>query len=185
MPINPPGNPVLVVFREVLPGDLRKFRAESNDADTGGGARDLRFREGSRMSPVLARMFPNPADEAGVTRGDVYWVTSDDTAASGQVEFWRPTDARPNEVRLGRIYVVNGWIVDEEEYAAARNRGDIWFYLLVLDDTGRTWARILRGANLNRETPAFRDCVQRRIQERRGAAAVFGSLDFTTGEEVP
>jgi hypothetical protein len=180
-----PGNPVLVVFREVLPGDLRKFDAESNDADTGGGARDLRFREGARMSPILARMFPNQANADGVTRGSVFWVTAQNVVGSGDIEFWPPTDARPNEVRLGRIYVVDGWRVDEAEYGEARQRGDMWFNLLVLDDAGRTWGRILRGANLDRETPAFRDCVRRRIAERRGQAAVFGSVNFISGEEVP
>ena len=34
-----------LVYKEVLPGDLRKARGESNDdAAAGGGARDLRLR---------------------------------------------------------------------------------------------------------------------------------------------
>ena len=33
----------LVVYKKIVDGDLRKFSATSNDTQTGGGARDLRF----------------------------------------------------------------------------------------------------------------------------------------------
>ena len=32
-----------ILYREITEGDLRKVLAKSNDSDTGGGARDLRF----------------------------------------------------------------------------------------------------------------------------------------------
>jgi hypothetical protein len=41
----PPTAAARILYKEIVEGDLRKFRAESNDAATGGGARDLRFRD--------------------------------------------------------------------------------------------------------------------------------------------
>ena len=49
---------ILVVFKQLVEGDLRKFKAESNDADTGGGARDLRFRPYDRFDGAFERLFP-------------------------------------------------------------------------------------------------------------------------------
>lgn len=43
-----------ILFHEIADGDVRKFNAESNDADTGGGARDLRFS--LRFEAVLDRL---------------------------------------------------------------------------------------------------------------------------------
>lgn len=45
-----------ILFHEIADGDVRKFNAESNDTDSGGGARDLRF--GLSYGPVLDRLFP-------------------------------------------------------------------------------------------------------------------------------
>lgn len=53
-----------ILFHEIVSGDIRKFNAESNDADSGGGARDLRF--GLRYGPVLNRLFsPEIVTEGG------------------------------------------------------------------------------------------------------------------------
>ena len=48
-----------IVFREILDGDRRKFVAKSNDTDTGGGARDIRFRSWTKLKTVFRRMFPH------------------------------------------------------------------------------------------------------------------------------
>lgn len=52
-----------ILFHEIADGDVRKFNAESNDADTGGGARDLRFS--LRFEAVLDRFFPQDAIKEG------------------------------------------------------------------------------------------------------------------------
>lgn len=178
-------DPRLLVFREVLPGDVRKQRAESNDSATGGGARDLRFRHGDEMSPILTRMFPSPADEEGVTRGNVCWVDSDRRVQTAEIEFWRPTDARPNEVRLGCIYNVLSWNVDDAAYQESQRNGQRWFYYLVLDGRGRVWARLFRQEHLANENPLVRDYVRQRIADTPGNRAIFGSIDLITGETCP
>ena len=44
---------VRVLFRTIDEGDLRKMDAVSNDAPTGGGARDLRFSPVRQILAVL------------------------------------------------------------------------------------------------------------------------------------
>lgn len=47
---------VEVLCHEMRPADILKIKAESNNANTGGGARDLRFR--LEFAPCLDRFFP-------------------------------------------------------------------------------------------------------------------------------
>lgn len=46
---------VEVLCHEMRPADILKIKAESNNANTGGGARDLRFR--LEFAPCLDRFF--------------------------------------------------------------------------------------------------------------------------------
>ena len=180
-----PGDPVLVVFREVLPGDIRKIRAESNISPTGGGARDLRFRHGDMMTQVIRRMFPEPTFQTGVVKGRVHWIDQDGIVQYTNIEFWRPTEVRPNEVRLGRINNLRGWYIDEEAYNASQQNRMKWFFLLVLDDTDTVWARLFQEEYIEFQTPLFREYLRQRIHTSRGNSAVFGAIDFTTLETTP
>lgn len=102
-----------VVFKEILEGDLRKFQADSNDADTGGGARDLRFRPFKAFDEIFAKLFPETrlerrrrgaADvEVAVRVGRFAWQAGATTQYKAAT-FEPPTDARPDE---GRIPVVH------------------------------------------------------------------------------
>lgn len=113
-------SPVLrLVVREIVPGDRRKFTATSNDVDTGGGARDLRFRPEDKFAPVFARMFPTTktvtsrrggaAVQLQVHTGQIRWpsVPAPGQAPlyqTGQAEIWPSTNARPGELRLVRVH---------------------------------------------------------------------------------
>lgn len=105
-----------IVFQHIEDGDRRKFAAVSNDADTGGGARDLRFRPANRFMPVFGLMFPGR--EARVrNRGDAQPASL--TLVSGMIltpqaalpdergprpiKIWPETDARPGECRISRV----------------------------------------------------------------------------------
>lgn len=105
---------VRILYKEIVPGDLRKILAESNDSDTGGGARDFRFGSYKTLLPVIEQMFPRKVKESrkrdGVTeqidvfQGEFFWHND-----SGQVEhkesfFESPTDARPSEGRVARVH---------------------------------------------------------------------------------
>lgn len=103
---------ILILFRHIETADRRKFEARSNDASSGGGARDLRFRPEAKFMPFFRKMFPQHRTEKRTTKGvveeieilsgEVAWgEDGKDTAAT--MEIWPATNARPNEVRIARI----------------------------------------------------------------------------------
>lgn len=179
-----PGNPVLLVFREILDGDIKKVRAESNITPSGGGARDLRFPKSDTFGPIVARLFPNPTGQEGVVHSLIYW-DENGGLQSADIKFWRPTDARPNEARIGKINLVRKWLIDEAAYRAAQQNGSKWFFLLLLDDNNRVWAQVLREEILDNQTPIVRDYIRHRIRETPPNKTVFGALDFITGDTYP
>lgn len=103
---------IRVLFQNIDDGDRRKFEARSNDSDTGGGARDLRFRPEDIFLPFFGRMLPHKRYEARTSKGvksqievlsgTVTWTepTGDKSAT---LEVWPATNARPNECRISRI----------------------------------------------------------------------------------
>ncbi len=87
-----------VVYKKIVAGDLRKFYATSNNATTGGGARDLRFSPAERFYPVFSQMFERQTD--GSLTGYFHWAHHSPT----EVIIHRPTQSRTNEIRIGRIH---------------------------------------------------------------------------------
>src|SRR3989338_5876541 len=178
MPHPSPGRPLLLIFREVLPGDIKKQLAQSNIARSGGGARDLRFRNVKEWAPFFGRLFTTPGAKKGVAKGWVCWIDGAGRARSVDIECWRPTKARPNELRLGKIHLIGGWVVDEAAYAASYEKGERWFYCLFLDDRNRLWAKLLAEENLGEELEAARDYIRRRIKETRAGVTVYGAISL-------
>ena len=115
---------VRVLLLNIEDGDRRKFEAQSNDADTGGGARDLRLRPSTEFLPFFERMFPGREikyrrskghqTQIEVLSGNVRWHQGG-IERSGMVKVWPPTDARPNECRIARIssFDLRGNIIDD------------------------------------------------------------------------
>ena len=103
---------IRVLLQNIEEGDRRKFIAKSNDSDTGGGARDLRFRPEREFFPFFERMFPQkrqrPRTSKGIRSqidvlyGDVSW-TEPTGEKSATMEVWPATNARPGECRIARI----------------------------------------------------------------------------------
>ncbi len=98
--------PTLVVYKEIVGGDMRKLLAESNDSATGGGARDLRF-PARAFDPVLRRMFDQdktgPRGQA-IRVGEFLYLDRDDKPQTTQLEYWPPTESRRTESRIARIH---------------------------------------------------------------------------------
>lgn len=104
-----------VIFQVIEDGDRRKFEAVSNDADTGGGARDLRFRPANRFLPVLGRMFPGRAVRRSTRKGAQVELellsgtfatpqaTDEAERASRDITIWPETNARPGECRIAQV----------------------------------------------------------------------------------
>lgn len=93
---------VEVLLKELLPGDIRKINYDSNDASTGGGARDFRFP--LKWASVLSRMFPRAINEKE-RMGDLTYCDNNDRVHTVQNIVFHPipTLSRPNEVRIAKI----------------------------------------------------------------------------------
>jgi hypothetical protein len=125
--------PLAILFKQMLDGDVRKLAAESNDAATGGGARDLRFPD-APFRVVLDRFFPRVitvSQNGGVVRsGRLVWHHNSKTDVY-DVECWPPTDARPTEARIAKIHGLPPLLQCPEPHP-----GDPVFIILTLDSTG-------------------------------------------------
>jgi hypothetical protein len=178
-------NCVLVFFKEIRLGDVRKHQAESSDSNTGGGARDLRAAPAAAFQQVLERMFRHPGPVGGVTQGLVQWTTGSGEQQNATVELWPPTDARDNELRLARFYEISGWGVDEQEYNQALTTGERWFYVLELHADNTVWARVLHQGNINREDPLVAKHLRERMAATPRNQSVRGAVDLVTGQMFP
>lgn len=102
--------PARVLYREIVEGDFRKFDAKSNDSDSGGGARDLRFRPYDKLKDTVELMFPQTVTERTgkrtiqVRKGLFQWLDASNNAQSKDAFFYPPTDSRPGEWRLARVH---------------------------------------------------------------------------------
>jgi hypothetical protein len=172
LPISP-GDPQYVFLQEVKEGDLRKQMAVSNDSATGGGARDLRMP--ARFWQSLSRFFPNEISERERT-GEIYSI-SGSIPRPVNISFWRPTGARPNEIRIGKIHLIESWMIDAAYYSNELAEGYILFYLLTIDSNHRVWARIMssRHGHLNRPDFAcfLRELIDAKSDTSKVVRAVF------------
>ena len=173
-----PADPSLVFFQEVKSGDLRKQKATSNDSDTGGGARDLRMPE--RFWGSVAPFFTtevSPRERSGRIISDIGL-----TVQYAQNSFWQPTEARPNEVRIGKINLIEAWNIDEDFFTSEIDSNFHVLYLLTLDVEQRVWARVMSTRHLRDNRKDFSDFVSKVItnktSERLTARGVF---DFAEG----
>lgn len=177
----------LIVYKETKLGDLRKFQARSNDSDTGGGARDLRFRPDSSFGPVFRRLFPR-TEQRKTTRhgqrvdidvfvGRVNWMQGD-KRTSREAEYWPETPSRPQEGRWSRVYEF--WPFQQ---TIREDEGHI-VTLLVQDDNDDVWLYICTEDELRDESwnqaviDIIFDCIGSKRRESQSAA---GYIDFARG----
>lgn len=93
----PQGRWLRFVYKRIVAGDIRKLSAESADAGTGGGARDLRFNPAEKFWPVFERMFSAVATKKCLGACLIWDGEITNT------EVYPPTSARPNETRITRV----------------------------------------------------------------------------------
>lgn len=108
------GQVARILYKELVEGDLRKLQARSNDADTGGGARDFRFGSYKTLLPVIKEMFPQTVKEPrrrggrtveiDVHKGVFSWNDAMGGVQSKVAYFEPPTDVRPSEGRIARVH---------------------------------------------------------------------------------
>ena len=94
-----------VLCHEMTEADIRKANGTSNDAQSGGGARDLQFSIG--FMPCLDRFFPQEVTHERKTPYRIGTFEHIDESGNRTTELVRyafqPTSSRPTEVRIAQI----------------------------------------------------------------------------------
>ncbi|TBV05058.1 hypothetical protein [Phytopseudomonas dryadis] len=186
------GQVARILYKEIVPGDLRKIHAESNDADTGGGARDFRFGSYPSIAAIVMKMFPNQVVETrrrsgvptptNIYSGTFYWRDRTGNVLGANSYFEPPTDARPAEGRITRVHeqpCLSTALMPTPTY----NNRVFLLLIQLLDDT--VWPfyaeeQTLRTAGLWDPQVAQKmlDCID---AQRRVDQAVIGFFDFMSG----
>lgn len=181
--------PVLLVYRELVAGDLRKLKAESNDdSSSGGGARDLRL-PWRTFRPIMHQMFDTESTGKGGkpirTARIIYKGAAGPEYTT--LEYWPATESRPSEDRVAKVHsspAIGG-------RPPALNRGRIftvfikWFngdvtcgYAYEEDlRSGTSWHASVSSAILS----CMRDTDHKNTARRRNPRSVQGYCDFLNG----
>lgn len=184
------GQVARILYKEIVAGDLRKIHAESNFADTGGGARDFRFGSYPNIAPIVDKMFPYKVQElrrrggmnvlTTIYKGIFCWKDMHGNTLSQESIFEPPTDARPLEGRIAKVHEQPSLATSLMPQASEYNR--VFLLLIQLID-GTVWPyyaeeRTLRQVGLWDPDVAARmlECIDAR---RPRANAVIGYFDFT------
>lgn len=148
-----PGIPLRVVWKELHADDYDKFITQSNQTPSGGGARDLRWRPHERFDAVFRLLCPKHSEEIRgrgaqkrprlVYRGTFAWMR-DTTIHTASFAYEQPTDSRPGEGRIPRIYTYPTFADAERPEPDVRT-----FVLLAQDDNSLVWPFIVDFATLH------------------------------------
>lgn len=173
------GNNILrIVYKEILPGDYRKFEALSNDQDSGGGARDLRFSPHREFVKMFAKMYPMQV-RTGVFSGYLYYNDQLGNIQNNTSYYHSPTDSRGNE---GRIANVDKCI--SKHIIPPATAGTVIFLLIQLDDN-TVWPHFTVLQTIGKDqtlSPLIKDILLKcYAQNRRANVAMCGYTDFVTG----
>lgn len=180
-----------ILYKEVVPGDLRKIEAESNDSNTGGGARDFRFGEFKKLEAIIRQMFPRiihqqrrrggRTTDVEVFGGKFFW-NFNGKDESKDVIFEPPTDVRPNEGRVTRVHEQVCFALDR--IPGAKNGSKV-LLLLVQRADGSVWPYFIESASLSepgrwdpRVSSELLKCINAFRPTNR---VVIGFCDFETG----
>ncbi len=173
----------VVFFKQVLPGDLEKYNTRASTSGTGGGARDLRISQANLFRPLLSQMIAEPSTDGRFTQATVLSKLGGNEVET-PIELWRPTEARPNELRISRIHSIPGWEVDEDEFARNSEVNMAMFYVLEMDVHGTVTAKVLTQRQLTQEHVGIAQLITK-LQERDGDRfAITGAANVINGSFI-
>lgn len=180
-----------ILYKEILPGDLRKILAQSNDSDSGGGARDFRFGSYGKVVPVIKEMFPETvkeerkrdgvANDIDIFKGRFYWYRHDGSVDSKASFFEPPTDVRPSE---GRIVRVHEYGCFDTKLIPKGGVGNRVLLLLIQRKDGKVWPHFAEEKSL-RQAGVWDPAVAKELLDcldapRAVGRATVGYRDFTS-----
>ena len=186
---NQAGQVARILYKEIVEGDLRKIQATANDSDSGGGARDFRFRSYDTLLPVIRQMFPQTVQEnrrrkkqqvqIDIFKGEFFWSDANGNVVRKDSYMEPPTDARPGEGRIARIHEYGCFDATKVKIGV----GNRVLLLLIQLDDGSVWPhyaeeRSLRTPNVWHSVVAkeLLDCLD---AARPSNQVVLGYRDFT------
>ncbi|WP_340538253.1 hypothetical protein [Nocardioides sp. GXZ039] len=186
----PKPHPELLVYKEIGPGDMRKLLAESNDADTGGGARDLRLPWKTFRS-VMHRIFTDEAVARGgkkIRTAQVTYKDANGKTSRTTLEYWPATTSRPAEDRVSKVHsnpaLAGGRLPDQDKGRVFLlfirwSNGEIRTYYAYEDElrTPGKWAAEVRSALLT----CIADTDNRNSERAGSLLSVQGYYDFLDG----
>ena len=184
------GHVARILYKEIVAGDLRKILAQSNDSDTGGGARDFRFGSFNTLLPVIKMMFPGTAkvnrkrdgvvEELAVYQGEFFWNNDQCHVVRNDSFFEPPTDVRPSEGRIARVHEYGCFDTSRVPQGGVGNR--VLLLLIQLND-GSVWPYYAEEKTLRIKgawDPVVADELLACLDAKRATnRAVIGYRDFT------
>lgn len=188
--VNGAGHVARILYKEIVAGDLRKILAQSNDSDTGGGARDFRFGSYNTLIPVIEQMFPKKVKESrrrdgvveqiDVFQGEFWWHNGKGQVLRKDSFFESPTDVRPSEGRIARVHEYGCFDTSLVPNGGVGNR--VLLLLIQLHD-GSVWPYYAEEQSLRIKgkwdpvvAKELLDCLD---AKRAANRAVIGYRDFT------
>ncbi len=184
------GHVARILYKEIVAGDLRKILAQSNDSDTGGGARDFRFGSFKTLLPVIVQMFPKKAkenrkrdgvvEEIDVFQGEFFWHNDKGLVERKDSFFEPPTDVRPSEGRIARVHEYGCFDTSRVPKGGEGNR--VLLLLIQLSD-GSVWPHYAEEKTLRMKgkwDPVVAEELLGCLDAKRaGNRAAIGYRDFT------
>lgn len=162
----------IVVYKKVVAGDIKKFFARSNDKDTGGGARDLRYSPAKMFFPIFNRMFRIKKDD-GTYTGQFFWPDCEPT----DVTIHPPTNSRASEIRIG---TVNKCIPEKHRPDSERDL----IFILIMDCDDKVWPYFITEQSLREEDwhPKIKERIISGLEAKRNARVTpMGYIDIENG----
>lgn len=162
----------IVVYKKIVEGDLKKFFAQSNITQSGGGARDLRFSPAKKFFPIFTRMFSNSQFD-GTYKGYFYWPEH----AATEVIVHPPTNSRPTEVRIARVHecIPDRYI--------PQSVGDC-ILILILDANDKVWPYFITEKSLREDDwhPKIKEGILAGLNAHRSVNSTpMGYIDIERG----
>ncbi len=161
--------PVLIIYKEIMAGDIEKLNERSNITQSGGGARDFRFNPEDLFIPVFQKLFPE-VDKFGYLTGVLHWANY----ASTEVKIDINTTKVRKEVRICQVSKCLRNIPSVSENS---------IFILIKNTAGEVWPYFTTEEELIEEwnTDISRIIIDGLNAKRRKNTAAAGYIDLETG----
>ena len=168
--------PVLILFQQLKLATVLKAQGVSNEAPTGGGARDLRLRPYDRFQPFMECLLPTTRTQLRQDGGRVTirfgMATWGNGSEKREIEYWPPTNARPREGRIAQINSLPPLAVPPEDVEGS-------VILFVRNEDGLIWVRYATDNGLRYSLSEVGDYIRGCLRNAPKNRIATGYIDLT------